>query len=65
MTTTTGTSISGYLDWLKREIDKKKYGTVEIKFVVRRGVVTKVFTNSGDEEIIELTPLPIDINTNK
>jgi len=50
LTSTTGTSIDSYIAWLKRELEKKEWGKVEISFTVCRGFVTDVQKNSIDTE---------------
>ncbi len=51
---TTGTAIETYIDWLRRELDKKNtrngYGEIAIRFVVCRGQVTDVRKESIDTE---------------
>lgn len=54
MTSTTGTSIQSYLDWVKKELEKKNYGEVNIKFTVCQGQVTDVRKESVD---LDHTPL--------
>lgn len=49
MTTTTGTTIQGYFDWVKKELAKKRYGEVAIRFVITDGQVTDVRTESIDK----------------
>lgn len=50
MTTTTGTSIQSYLDWVRKEIDKKDFGEVTIRFIVRDGRVVDVRRESVDND---------------
>lgn len=56
MTSTTGTAIENYIDWLRRELEKKEYGEVSISFVVTRGQVTDVRKVSMDTEHHALLP---------
>ena len=51
---TTGTSITSYLDWLVSELSKKQYGEVAIKFVVCRGAVVDVRKESIDTDHFSL-----------
>jgi len=57
MTTTTGTSISSYLDWLKREIGKKDFGEVSIRFKIFDGQVVDVRKESVDCDHYQVKPL--------
>lgn len=50
MTTTTGSSIESYLEWVRIELTKKRYGEVSINFVVTAGQVTDVRKISMDSE---------------
>lgn len=50
VTSTTGTSIDSYLDWVKREVAKKDFGEVSIKLVVRDRRVVDVRKESVDTE---------------
>ena len=47
---TTGTNIESYLEWLKKELNKKQWGEVSIKFTICRGFVTDVQKGSIDSE---------------
>lgn len=53
-TSSTGTSIDAYIDWLKGELTKKNYGEVSIKFTVCRHQITDVRKESVD---LDHTPL--------
>lgn len=48
MTSTTGTTIDTYLDWVRRELSKKEFGEVTISFTVTRKQVTDVKKTSMD-----------------
>jgi hypothetical protein len=50
MTSTTGTSIQGYLAWVEGELEKKSFGEVAIRFIVTAGKVTDVRTESVDKD---------------
>ena len=50
MISTTGTSIDGYLQWLKRELDRKEYGEVSLRFTIHQGKITLVKKESIDSE---------------
>jgi hypothetical protein len=50
MTSTTGTSIESYLEWIRAELVKKDYGEVTISFIITRGQVTDVKKISMDSE---------------
>jgi hypothetical protein len=56
LTTTTGTSIKNYLDWVESELEKKDYGEVSISFTVCRGQVTDVKKGSIDNDHYPLKP---------
>jgi hypothetical protein len=57
MGSTTGTTIESYLEWVKRELEKKDYGEVSIAFTVVRGQVTDVRKTSMDNEHHQLQKL--------
>ena len=50
ITSTTGTSIKKYLEWLESELGKKDFGEVSIKFVVRDKRVVDVRKESVETE---------------
>jgi len=50
MTSTTGTTIETYLQWVKKELEKKTWGEVSINFVICNGQVTDVRKGSFDSE---------------
>jgi len=50
MTSTTGTSIKAYLQWVEVELNRKQFGEVTIKFVVRDGRVVDVRKESVETE---------------
>ena len=50
VTSTTGTSIDSYIAWMRRELEKKSYGEVSIKFVVCQGQITDVRKESVDTD---------------
>lgn len=50
MTSTTGTSIEAYIDWIRKELGRRNYGEVSIRFVVVRGQVTDVRRESVDTD---------------
>jgi hypothetical protein len=54
MTSTTGTSINSYLEWVKNELEKKNYGEVSIQFTVCAGQVTDVRKGSFDNDHFQL-----------
>jgi hypothetical protein len=54
MTTSTGTSIKNYLDWIEKELEKKDYGEVSICFVINRGIITDVRKESVDKDHFNL-----------
>ena len=56
MVSTTGTSIKDYLSWVEKELSKKSYGEVSIRFTVTSGQVTDVRTESVDKDHFELKP---------
>lgn len=47
---TTGTTIKSYLLWVEQELDKKNYGEVTIKFVIRDHKVVDVRKESVETE---------------
>jgi len=47
---TTGTNIETYIGWIKKELEKKQYGEVSIKFVVCQGQITDVRKESVDTD---------------
>jgi len=53
---TTGTSISTYIDWIVAELSKKSFGEVAIRFIVMRGQVVDVRKESMDSEHFPLLP---------
>lgn len=50
MISTTGTTIEGYLEWARRELEKKEYGEVSLNFTVCAGQVTDVRKGSFDSD---------------
>ena len=48
--TATGSSLSCYLNWIATELQKKEFGEVSIKFVVRDGTIVDVRKESVDTE---------------
>lgn len=50
MISTTGTTIKTYLQWVEAELEKKNYGEVTIKFVVRDHRVVDVRKESVETE---------------
>jgi len=50
MISTTGTSIETYLQWVKDEIEKKKWGEVSINFTICNKQVTDVRKGSFDSD---------------
>jgi hypothetical protein len=54
MISTTGTTIGAYLDWAKREIEKKEYGEVTLKFVICNKQVVDVSKGSIDNDHFQL-----------
>lgn len=57
MISSTGTTIETYLEWVKKELNKKDYGEVSIVFTVVRGQVTDVKKTSMDSEHTSLKPV--------
>ena len=55
MTTTTGTSVVAYLEWVKRELDKKRWGSVGITFTVCNGQIVDVEKASVDKDHFQMT----------
>jgi hypothetical protein len=47
---TTGSNLKSYLGWVTEELNKKEYGEVSIKFVVRDGRIVDVRKESVDTE---------------
>jgi len=58
MTSTTGTTIEGYLQWIRDEVEKREYGSVIIDFTICSGQITMVKKTSMDAEKIPLSPKP-------
>lgn len=56
ITSTTGTAIENYLEWVRKELEKKDYGEVSITFIVTKGAVTDVKKMSMDKEHHPLPP---------
>ena len=54
MTSTTGTNIETYLQWLFDEISDKEYGEVAISFTLCKGQIVRVNKSSTDTEQIPL-----------
>jgi hypothetical protein len=54
MTSTTGTTIESYIDWMKKELEKKNYGEVSLTFIICRGQVTDVKKISMDNDHYKL-----------
>lgn len=48
--TATGSTLSCYIDWITTELQKKEFGEVSIKFVVRDGTIVDVRKESVDTE---------------
>ncbi len=55
MHTTTGTSIHCYLEWVEKELEKKRYGEVAIRFTITDGQITDVRTESVDKDHFNLS----------
>jgi len=53
---TTGTSIQSYLEWIKKELEKKDFGEVSITFTVIQGQVSDVKKTSVDKDHIQIKP---------
>lgn len=47
---TTGTSIESYLNWVKKELERKDYGEISITFTVHSHQVVDVKKTSVDNE---------------
>ena len=54
MTSTTGTSIESYLEWVRREVEKKDYGEVSICFTICNRQLTMARKGSFDNDKFEL-----------
>ena len=54
MTSTTGTSINSYLEWVKQELNRKQWGEVSINFVINNGQVVDVKKTSMDHDHFQL-----------
>ncbi|MDD2493960.1 MAG: hypothetical protein PHE29_02090 [Tissierellia bacterium] len=54
MVSSTGTSIQNYFDWANKELTKKEYGEVSLKFKVCNGQVVGVEKMSIDSDRFEL-----------
>jgi hypothetical protein len=54
MITTTGTSLETYLEWAKREVEKKHWGSVGIKFTVCNGQIVDVEKASIDKDHFQM-----------
>jgi len=54
MITTTGTSVIAYLDWVKRELEKKRWGSVGITFTICNGQVVDVEKASVDKDHFQM-----------
>jgi len=54
MTSTTGTSINSYLEWVKQELNKKEWGEVAIQFIVNNGQVVDVKKTTMDHEHFQM-----------
>ena len=50
MNSTTGTSVIDYLEWVKAELEKKKWGSVSIEFTICGGQITDVRKGSFDND---------------
>jgi hypothetical protein len=50
----TGTSIQGYFDWANKEINKKEYGEVSLKFKICNMQIVGVEKMSIDNDKFEL-----------
>jgi len=55
MITTTGTSVIAYLEWVKRELEKKRWGSVGITFTVHDGQIVDVEKASVDKDHFQMT----------
>ena len=54
MTSTTGTSINSYLEWVKQELNRKQWGEVSINFVINNGQVVDLKKTSMDHDHFQL-----------
>ena len=54
MISTTGTSIEAYLEWARREIEKKTYGEVSLLFTICNSQVVDVEKGSKDKDHYQL-----------
>lgn len=50
ITSTTGSSIETYFDWIKEEIEGKKYGEVSITFLISDKQIVNVRRGSVDTD---------------
>ena len=54
MTSSTGTSIQSYFDWAMKEVNKKEYGEVLLKFKICAGQLVGAEKSSIDNDRFEL-----------
>jgi hypothetical protein len=54
MTSSTGTIIESYIDWMNNEINKKKYGEVSLKVKICNNQIVGVEKMSIDNDKFEL-----------
>jgi hypothetical protein len=54
MTSTTGTTIEQYLDWARKEIEKKDYGEVSLNFKICAHQLVDVSKGSIDNDHFQL-----------
>jgi hypothetical protein len=54
MTSTTGTTVIAYLDWVKRELERKRWGSVGITFTICNGQVVDVEKASIDKDHFQM-----------
>lgn len=54
MHSTTGTSIGAYIEWVKSELEKKKWGSVGITFTICNGQIVDVEKISMDRDHFQL-----------
>ena len=69
MTTTTGTTLASYLDWLASEAGGKLFGEVGIYLTIHNGQIVDVRKTSVDLEhyrsIGTTPPIPVAVRTGK
>jgi len=54
MTTTTGTSVIAYLEWVRGELERKQWGSVGITFKICAGQIVDVEKASIDRDHYEM-----------